>query len=416
MTIYAPKINDMNVREGWGRGYEKVSLLIYLRILLWFLLQTQLKISQFFQVKFQETRQVKSKRIRRVVNRKLNPPSGSDSEHGGEKNQKEKNSADNAPNKTTKHGQVRNKKRSHSTEINPKGSEENESHVTRPKRAKEENTQSGARSSAVNRRGSCRGRGRGRTKLRKTESDVHSTSDLKLSVEITPLKLPYEENSQHVSRENRREPSRSGRSQLVLAQPSTCAEDQKDGPIDSVCMNNAKTHNKQSSSAVRAANRAQQENSTSDSTDSDDDDDDDENVYTGPKPVSVFNRGRGRGKGTERGRGKEGRKLAEPKTYASDSTDNEDIEDSVHIGPEAGLVFRRGRGRGKGNRRGRGKERMAVAEQETSTSDDTDNEDNEESVYAEPKSVSVSHRGRARGRGRGRGRLRGRGKGTSKMR
>ena len=397
---------------GVGGGGE-VSLLVYLRIFSWFLLQTQLKISQFFQVKFQETRHLKSKRIRRVVNRKLNPPSGSDSEHGSEKKQKEKNSADKAPNKTTKHGQVRNKKRSHSTEINSKGSEENESHVTRPKRAKEENTQSGARSSAVNRRGSYRGGGRGRAKLRKNESDVHSTSDLKLSVEITPLKLPKTENSQHVSRENRREPSRDGRNQRVLAQPSTCAEDKRDGPIDSVCMNNAKTHNKQSSSTVRAENRAQQDNSTSDSTDSDDDD---QSVYTGPKPVSVFNRGRGRGKGPGRGRGKEGRKLAEPKTYASDSTDNEDIEDSVHIGSEPKLVFRRGRGRGKGNRRGRGKERMAVAEQETSTSDDTDNEDNEDSVYVEPKSVSVSHRGRARGRGRGRGRLRGREKGTSKMR
>ena len=364
-------------------------------------------------MKFQETRHLKSRRIRRVVNRKLNPTSGSDSEHGGEKNQKEKNSADNAPNKTTKHGQARNKKRSHSTEINPKGSEENESHVTRPKRAKEENTESGARSSAVNRRGSYRGRGRGRTKLRKNESDVHSTSDLKLLVEITPLKLPTEENSQHVSRENRRESSLNVRSQRVLAQPSTCAGDKRDGPIDSVCMNNAKTDNKQSSSAVRAENRAEKETSTSDSTDSDDDD---ENVYTGPKPVSVFNRGRGRGKGTGRGRGKEGRKLAEPKTYASDSSDNEDEEDSVHIGSEPGLVFRQGKGRGKGNRQGRGKERMAVAQQETSTSDGTDNEDNEGSVCIEPKSVSVSHRGKARGRGRGRRRLRGRGEGTSKMR
>lgn len=363
-------------------------------------------------MKFQETRHVKSKRIRRVVNRKLNPPSGSDSDHGGDKNQKENNSADNAPNKTTKHGQVRNKKRSHSMEINPKGSEENESHVTRPKRAKEENTESGARSSTVNRRGSYRGRGRGRTKLRKNESGVHSTSDLKLSFEITPLKLPTEENSQHVSRENRRESSRNGRSQRVLGQPSTCAEDERDGLIDSVCMNNAKTDNKQSNSAVRAENRVEKDNSTSDSTDSGDD----ENVYTGPKPVSVFNRGRGRGKGTGRGKGKEGRKLAEQKTYASDSTDNEDEEDSVHVGSEPGLVFRQGRGRGKGNRRGRGKERMAVAQKETSTSDGTDNEDNGESVCIEPKSVSVSHRGKARRRGRGRGRLRGRGKGTSKMR
>ena len=374
-------------------------------------MQTQLKISQFFQVEFQETRNIKSKRIRRVVNRKLNPSSGSDSEHGGKNGQKEKKSEGKAPDKTTKREQARNKKRSHSTEINPKGSEENESHVTRPKRAKEENTESGARSFAVNRRGNYRGRGRGLTKLRNIESGAHSTSNLKLSVEITPLKLPNEEK---ISPENRNS-SRSGRGQLVLAQPSTyaCAEDKAEGSIDSMCVNNAKIENKESRSSVRAANRAEQNRSTSDSADSDDDD---ENEYTGPKPLSVFSRGRGRGKGRGRGRGRQGRNLAEQETPTSDSTDNEDNEDNVYVGREPVSVFRGGRGRDIGNRRGRGKERMVLAEpKETSTSDGTDDEDKERSVCVEPKSVPVSHRGKARGRGRGRGKSRGRGRENRKM-
>lgn len=368
-------------------------------------------------MKFQETRNIKSKRIRQVLNRTFNPSVGSDSEHVDKTNKKEKKSNDETPIEETKQRRGRNKKRLHSTEVNSKELEEREGGVNRPKRAKEGAAEDVAHSFVVSRcKGSNRGRGRGRGRkiVHRNETGVKSAPSLDLTVEITPLELRNQGNSFQVSQKNHKPSSCRGRNQRAFAQPSTSAKNETEGSTASLRVKNANIRNKQRSNSVRhrdknPKNLAEQDNSSSDSTDSDEDE---ENIYSGPKPVSVFCQGRGRGKGNERGRGKIRVNLAEQETSSSESTDSEDNKQNFYAGPKPKSVLQRGRGkgrgrgtgRGKGNLRGRSKNNKNLAERETSSSSSTDGEDNEQNGNAGPKSQSVFHRGRNRGRGKGRGR------------
>ncbi|XP_078379026.1 LOW QUALITY PROTEIN: DNA excision repair protein ERCC-5-like [Oculina patagonica] len=265
--------------------------------------EVQTKINQYFQVKFQETRKVKSKRIKRVLNRTFNPSSSSsDSEDGGENNKKQNKPTDKMSGKTTKVKQLRHKKRTHSAETNMDDEDENEAGVSQAKRAKGENDKGDACSSTVNRsRGSYRGRGRGRGRWRKNNS---TTPNLESSIEQT-WKSFSQETSKPLPLENSKS-TRRGRN--LRSRPSTSADNNTETPVDSVCANNAQTRRKQRSNSASSRGKdlkslAAEENSTSDSTDSDDNDED---FYAGPKPVSVFRRGRGRerGRGSTRGRGR----------------------------------------------------------------------------------------------------------------
>lgn len=392
--IYTSKVKSF-VEGGFQTSFYTH---IYLLISSWFFLQTQLRISQFFQVNFQEKRNIKSKRIRRVLNRKFNPSSGSDNENGKEINGKKKKSG-HEPSKATKHKEGRNIKRSHSTEIDSKVTEESESNVNRRKRAKRKNTESGAPSSLVNRaKGSSRGRGRGRGRGpgRQKLCKNHG-ANMELSVEITPLELSYPEKNlpfPHIPRES----SRRGCGQHATPQPLISADDKIEGSSANISMYGEKA----GSSFCGHRDLAAQY--TSDSTDSGDD-----NVYTGPKPVSVFRRGRSGTKGNGRGRGEQRRSLPGKETSTADGTD----EDNASMRPKSVYEFRKGRGRsrGKGNRQARDdrEEAGSLAEHDTSTTDSTDDEDDD---YAGPQSVSVSRQGKPRGRGRGWGKRRGKGRGN----
>lgn len=263
-----------------------------------------MKIDQYFQVKFQETRKVKSKRIQRVLNRTFNPSSSSsDSEDGGENSKKQKKHTDKIPGKTAKENQLQRKKRSHSAETNMDNEEEeNEAGVNQAKRPKEDNDKGDACSPTVNRsRGRYRGRGRGRGRARK---NISAIPNLEYSVEQTPKTSSSQETGKQLSLENQEDSTRRGRSRR--SRPSTSVDNTTEIPVDSVRVNDAQTRRKQrSGSASRGGKNfkslAEEENSTSDSTDSDDNDED---FYLGPKPVSVFRRGRGRGRGKGSARGR----------------------------------------------------------------------------------------------------------------
>ena len=262
-------------------------------------------INQYFQVKFQEKRNVKSKRIQRVLNRTFNPSSSSsDSEDGGENNKNYQMRSDKISGKTTKLKRDQEKKRSHSREASV-GEEEDEPGLNRIKRAKGENDQVDACSPTVNCcRGRFRGRGRGRGKARKNNS---ATPNLENSVEQTSEKSSGREISKQLSLENHEDSTGKGRIQRTrrtCARPSTSTNNRVETQVDDVDTNNVQTRGKQRNTPARRRGKgrmdlAKEESSTSDSTDSDENDGD---FYVGPKPVSVFRRGRGRGKGRGRGR------------------------------------------------------------------------------------------------------------------
>ena len=264
-----------------------------------------MKIDQYFQVKFQEKRKVKSKRIQRVLNRTCNPSSSSsDSEDGGENNKKQQTPSDKISGKTMKIKRIQEKKRSHSIEASI-GEEEDDAGVNRAKRAKGQNDQVGACPSTVNRsRGRYRGRGRGRGKARKNNS---TTPGLEASIEQTSEKSSCQETSKQTSLENQEgsiSKSSNHRTRRTCARPSTSTSNRVETQVDDVYTNNVKTRREQrNTSASRRLKKrvelAEKETSTSDSTDSDENDED---FYVGPKPVSVFRRGRGRGRGGGRGR------------------------------------------------------------------------------------------------------------------
>ena len=268
-----------------------------------------MKIDQYFQVKFQETRKVKSKRIQRVLNRTFNPSSSSsDSEDGSENNKKHQKHSDKVSGKTTKINRVQDKKRSHSTEAGI-GEEEDEAVVNRVKRAKGGNDQVGACSSTVNRsRGRYRGRGRGRGKAARKNNST--TPNLKAPIEQTSEKSSCQETSKRLSLENQEDSTGKGsnqRTRRFRGRTSLYTDNRVETQVDDVCTNSVQTKRKQRSASASRRGKgvlvelAEEETSSSDSTDSDENDED---LYVGPKPPSVFRRGRGRGRVKGRGRGR----------------------------------------------------------------------------------------------------------------
>ncbi|KAM7431485.1 nucleotide-excision repair [Porites harrisoni] len=344
--------------------------------------QTQLTITQFFCVNFQETRHIKSKRIRRVLNRTFNPSYESENET----NRKQKKSADKKPKNKTTQSKGSGKKRSHSAETNSKEEESNESKGTRTKRAKKENT--GACSSTGNRsdRG-YRGRGRGRGRLRK---NVQTSPNMELSIELTPIKL---------SNHKKGFKTRKG---CDVSQSSTSTVNRGD-EIPSTQENGIMKENEDSgSSTFKIAKGSKsvggQDASTSDSTESEE-----ENAYQGPHPVSVFHQGRGREKGPAPRRGQTRKNYAEKDSSPSDSTDSEDDDQNCFEGRKDMSLIRRGRGRGKAPAPRRGQKRKNYAEKDSSASDSTDSDGDDQNCYEGPKDVSLTLRGRGRGKGKGRG-------------
>lgn len=340
---------------------------------------------------FQETRNIKSKRIRRVLNRTFNPSYESENET----NRKQKKSADKKPKNKTTQPKGSGKKGAHSAETNSKEEESNESKGTRTKRAKKEKT--GACSLTGNR---CdkgyRGRGRGRGRLRE---NAQSSPNMELSIELTPIKL---------SKHEKGFKTRKGGD---VSQSSTSTLNRGE-EIPSMRENFIMKENEESGSSTFNSGRGsksvgEQDASISDSTESED-----ENAYQGPHPVAVFHQGRGREKGPVPRRGLTRNNYAEMDSPTSDSTDSEGNDQNCYEGPKDVSLTRRGRGRGKAPAPRRGQKRKNYAEKDSSASDSTDSEDDDLNCYEGPKDVSLIRRGRGRekggGRGRGLGRIRGR--------
>lgn len=249
-----------------------------------------MKISDYFEVKFQETRTIKSKRIKRVLNRKFNPPSGSsDGEDGTENNMKERRQkAEISNKKTNRNPELNDKKRTLST----KKSASKHDIEADAKRTKKDVDGDSACAFAVT-RSSRRKRGRGRGRGKAQERDKVN-DDLKLSV--VPQSSDQKIRKQP-SQENKERPRK------TRSRSSTSADTEKETFVDQV-LENDKKRRKQQSPAVNMKKNdakciAEDDDSTSDTTDSEDYD---ENFYAGPKPVSVFVRGRGRASVRPRGR------------------------------------------------------------------------------------------------------------------
>lgn len=241
-----------------------------------------MKISDYFEVKFQETRTIKSKRIKRVLNRKFNPPSGSsDGEDGVENNKKQKQHTGEISSKKTNHNpELNDKKRTLST----KKSASKHDIEADAKRAKKDVDGDSACAFAVTRSsGRKRGRGRGRGKTREREK---ANDDFKLSV---AAQWSNQVTRKQLSQENKVRPRK------TRSRSSTSADTEKETLVDQVPENDKKRRKQQSPAANRKKNdarcSAEDDDSTSDTTDSEDFD---ENFYAGPNPVSVFARGRGR--------------------------------------------------------------------------------------------------------------------------
>jgi len=339
-------------------------------------------------VNFQETRHVKSKRIRRVLNRTFNPSYESENET----NKKQKKSADKKPKNKTTQSKGSGKKRSHSAETNSKEEESNESKET-IKRAKKQKTVVCSSTGNRSDRG-YRGRGRGRGRLRK---NVQTSPNMELSIELTPIKLSNHEKGFKT------------RKGCDVSQSSTSTVNRGD-EIPSTEENGIMKENEESgSSTFKSAKGSksvgEQDASTSDSTESEE-----ENGHQGLHPVSVFHQGRGREKGPTPRRGQTSKNYAEKDSSASDSTDSEDDDQNCYEGPKDMSLIRRGRGRGKAPAPRRRQKRKNYAEKDSSASDSTDSDGDDQNCYEGPKDVSLTRRGRGNGKGRGKGlgRVRGR--------
>ena len=234
-----------------------------------------MKINNYFEVKFQETRTVKSKRVQRVLNRKFNP-SSSNSEDGVENSKMQRQLGEKKNDKT----EPNEKKRTLSTK-NSASKHDNEADAKRAKKSVDGD--SACALAETRSSGRKRGRGRGRGKARER---AEANADLRLSVaprssNQVKRKQLYQENKE--------------RSRRTRSRSSTSADTEKETFVDQILENDKKRKKQQRSAVSKKKNDAkciaEDDDSTSDTTDSEDNS---ENFYAGPKPVSVFIRGRGR--------------------------------------------------------------------------------------------------------------------------
>lgn len=237
-----------------------------------------MKINNYFEVKFQETRTVKSKRVQRVLNRKFNP-SSSNSEDGVENSKKQRQHGGETLGEK-KNDKTEPKKRTLSTK-NSASKYDNEADAKRAKRSVDGDSACALADTRSS--GRKRGRGRGRGKARER---AEANADLRLSVaprssNQVKRKQLYQENKE--------------RSRRTRSRSSTSADTEKETFVDQILENDKKRKKQQSSAVSKKKNDAkciaEDDDSTSDTTDSEDNS---ENFYAGPKPVSVFVRGRGR--------------------------------------------------------------------------------------------------------------------------
>lgn len=237
-----------------------------------------MKINNYFEVKFQETRTVKSKRVQRVLNRKFNP-SSSNSEDGVENSKKQRQHGGETLGEK-ENDKTEPKKRTLSTK-NSASKHDNEADAKRAKRSVDGD--SACALAETRSSGRKRGRGRGRGKARER---AEANADLRLSVaprssNQVKRKQLYQENKE--------------RSRRTRSRSSTSADTEKETFVDQILENDKKRKKQQRSVVSKKKNDAkciaEDDDSTSDTTDSEDNS---ENFYAGPKPVSVFVRGRGR--------------------------------------------------------------------------------------------------------------------------
>ena len=133
-----------------------------------------MKINNYFEVKFQETRTVKSKRVQRVLNRKFNP-SSSNSEDGVENSKKQRQHGGETLGEK-KNDKTEPKKRTLSTK-NSASKHDNEADAKRAKRSVDGD--SACALAETRSSGRKRGRGRGRGTARER---AEANADLRLSV------------------------------------------------------------------------------------------------------------------------------------------------------------------------------------------------------------------------------------------
>lgn len=239
-----------------------------------------MKINNYFEVKFQETRTVKSKRVQRVLNRKFNP-SSSNSEDGVENSKKQRQHGGETPSKKKIDKTEPNERKRTLSTKNSASKHDNEADAKRAKKSVDGD--SACALTETRSSGRKRGRGRGRGKARER---AEANADLRLSVaprssNQVKRKQLYQENKE--------------RSRRTRSRSSTSADTEKETFVDQI-LENDQTRKKQQRSAVSKKKNdakciAEDDDSTSDTTDSEDNS---ENFYAGPKPVSVFVRGRGR--------------------------------------------------------------------------------------------------------------------------
>lgn len=297
------------------------------RILCSLLFQTQMKINSYFQVAFQEKRNIKSKRIRQVLNRTFNPAIEKEGSEDQSKNQSKEETINQyeASNRKT-----RQRKRPLSTEVESEKSQEKNDNMKKPKLLEKE-----------------KGDGSG-THLKGKE----------LMVQITPLHLSCSSGKRLNSRTNS---SQKGAETKFVAVGKTRAarkldltsqiavnktnDDSTSDSTDSDGCNNViyERYERpvQGFRPKRTRGRVvQQDTSTSDSSD---DESNVENAYEGPRPVSIFHRGRSRGRGSKLGRGEKRKNVVKEE-------ERDDVGRNVSDEIKSASVSKRGKNRGRGKR------------------------------------------------------------------
>ena len=265
-----------------------------------------MKINQLFEVKFQEARAIKSKRLRRVLNLKLNPPSSNDN---GDVNEEKKNNSRRVEGNEALNEDAEGKK------LHKKGSASSESRegkhngnkAKQLRRKQQVNSMTEAPRAARERAGK-----RSRKILPQRGTDENLTTDLEATIPMTPVKLSDKfsagpagrcvetaSSTPYDGREADDSPSNSN--QIVEA--ATRARRKRPNSDEQVtnpkCRHLARG-GFEHARAWRVAGR-KPEDSTSDSSLSDEDCG---KYYDGPKPVFVFRRGRRQRTGSRRGRGR----------------------------------------------------------------------------------------------------------------
>ena len=288
-----------------------------------------MKISDFFRVAFQEKRNIKSKRIRQVVNRVLNPTVEEESKDENKSGRKEKADQDKVPSKAaTQHG-------NHeigSLKLQPK----KKINVKNRKRTKEEN---------------------------KVDLTAARKKGKELLVQITPLQMSFPGNRKSpkkgssekaVNQSLSPEEQTRTREKRGASSQNSCCGWKDDSTSDSM---DGDDDDRTGSDPVHGVYLERKKGEHAPGTSSDSSEDNVENVYEGPKPVSIFHQGsfsrKGKGKKRGRGRGEERKSCAKEQRLTSECEDDDDNATNISERVKAALSINRGKTRGRGKKRRR---------------------------------------------------------------